>query len=62
MRLLISFLVLIYIVGIGVALSPTVEGKWKDASASEFATSVAHALPDAVAWPATVYHSVTGRG
>jgi hypothetical protein len=62
MRLLIALLLLVYIVGIGVALSPTLRAKWGGASASDLVTSVAQALPDAVAWPATVYHSITGRG
>jgi hypothetical protein len=55
-------IVIIYIVGIGVALSPTVEAKWSGGSASEFATGVAQALPGAVAWPARAYHSIADRG
>jgi len=62
MRVLIALLVIIYIVGVGVVLSPTIETKWKGASASDLATSVAQALPNAVAWPVTVYHGMTSRG
>jgi len=62
MRVLIALLVIIYIVGVGVVLSPTIKAKWNGASASDLATSVAQALPNAVAWPVTIYHSIVGRG
>ena len=62
MRLLVALVVIIYIVGIGVVLSPTVEAKWSAAPASGFATSVADALPNAVAWPVRAFQSITNRG
>ena len=62
MRTLIALLMILYIVGVGVVLSPTVEAKWNGASASEFATSVAQALPNALSWPVRAYHSITERG
>jgi hypothetical protein len=62
MRLVIGLLVIVYIVGIGVVLAPTIEAKWSGAPASNFATSVADALPDAVAWPVRAFQSMTGRG
>jgi hypothetical protein len=62
MRALIALIVIIYLVGVGVALAPTIQAKWNSASASELATSVGQALPNALAWPARVYHSITGHG
>lgn len=62
MRALIVLLLIIYIVGVGVVLSPTIETGWKGASASDLATSVAQALPNALAWPVTAYHSMTSGG
>jgi len=62
MRVFIVLMVIIYLVGIGVALSPTIEAKWRGASASDLATSVAQALPGAAAWPVRAYHSVVARG
>jgi hypothetical protein len=62
MRAIIALLVIIYIVGVGVALSPTIETKWSDGTASTFASGVAQALPSAVAWPARAYHSIADRG
>jgi hypothetical protein len=62
MRLLIALIVIVYIVGIGVVLSPTVRAEWSGAPASGFATSVAQALPNAVAWPVRVFQSGTKRG
>ena len=35
MRALIALIVIIYLVGVGVALSPTIQAKWNGASASE---------------------------
>jgi hypothetical protein len=62
MRAIIALIVIIYIVGVGVALSPTIETKWGDGTASNFASGVAEALPGAVAWPARAYHSIADRG
>jgi hypothetical protein len=62
MRLLIALLVIIYIVGVGVVLAPTIQAKWSATPASNFATDVADALPDAVAWPVRAFHSITNRG
>ena len=55
MRVLIAFLVIIYLVGVGVALSPMIQTKWSSATASDLATSVVQALPDALAWPAAAF-------
>jgi hypothetical protein len=62
MRALIGLTVIIYLVGVGVALSPTIGTKWSSASASDLAASVLQALPNAAAWPARAYHSMTERG
>ena len=62
MRAFIACLVIIYLVGVGVALSPTIQAKWGGATASDLATSVAQALPDAAAWPVRAYHSITEHG
>jgi hypothetical protein len=62
MRVLIAVAVIIYLVGIGVALAPTLQSTWNNASASSLATSVAQALPDAAAWPARAFRSITNRG
>ncbi|SDR53983.1 hypothetical protein SAMN05444161_5645 [Rhizobiales bacterium GAS191] len=62
MRFLIAMIVIIYFVGVGVALSPTLQGKWSGASASDLVTSVAQELPNAMAWPVRAYRSTTERG
>ena len=59
MRALIALIVILYLVGVGVALAPTIQNKWASASASELVASVAQELPNAVAWPARAYHSIT---
>jgi hypothetical protein len=57
MRTIIALIVIVYVVGIGVELSPTVREKWTKVSTSDFVVSIVRALPAAMAWPATVYRS-----
>jgi len=59
---MIAFIVIVYLVGVGVALSPRIRDKWNSAPASDLATSVEQDLPYALAWPARVYHSITDHG
>jgi hypothetical protein len=59
MRALIAVMVVVYLVGVGVSLSPTVRDKWESAPASALATSVAQDLPIAAAWPARAFRSIT---
>ena len=61
MRMLVAILVIVYLVGVGVQLSPTIESKWSSATAPELVSSVAEALPAAAAWPARAYHTVVER-
>jgi hypothetical protein len=61
MRLIIALIVIVYLIGVGVVLAPTVQGKWNSATAAELTASVGDALPGALAWPVRVYHSVAGR-
>jgi hypothetical protein len=51
MRTLFALIAIVYFVGVGVALAPTIQGQSNAGSASEFAASIGHALPDALAWP-----------
>ena len=62
MRAVIGLIVIVYLVGIGVVLAPTVRSRWSTDTDSDLAANVAQALPAALAWPAGVYRSVTGRG
>jgi len=62
MRLLLALIVIIYIVGVGVVLAPTIQAKSSGAPASNFATSVADALPNAATWPVRAFNSLTNRG
>jgi hypothetical protein len=61
MRLIIALIVIVYLVGVGVVLAPTIQSKWSSGTASELSASVCDALPNALAWPVRAYHSVTGR-
>ncbi len=61
MRALIALIVIVYLVGIGVVLAPTIRGKWNEGTAAELSASVAQALPAALAWPAGVYRNLMGR-
>jgi hypothetical protein len=61
MRVLLGLILIVYLVGVGVALAPEIRSKWNDATASDLAGSISQALPRALAWPATAYRSVTVR-
>ncbi|MGJ4857770.1 hypothetical protein AB4037_08335 [Labrys sp. KB_33_2] len=61
MRSILSLLVIVYLIGVGVELAPVVQGQWSSGSASDFASSIARALPDALTWPAKVYRSLTDK-
>jgi hypothetical protein len=50
----------IYLVGVGVILSPTVRSEWNSAPASVLAENIARELPDALAWPVRAARGVTG--
>jgi hypothetical protein len=62
MRALIGLIVIVYFVGVGVVLAPTFSGRWATGTASELFANVVQALPGALAWPASVYRNLTGRG
>lgn len=57
MRTLLALVVIIYLVGVGIELSPTISTQWNSAPAPEFATNVALELPRALAWPAWSFRS-----
>ena len=62
MRALIALIVIVYLVGVGVALAPAIQAKWSSVSASDLATGVGEALPNALGWPVRAYHSITDKG
>ena len=59
MRLLLALILIVYLVGVGVVLSPVVRSTWDSAPASVLAESVAQSLPDALAWPVRAARSAT---
>ncbi len=61
MRIIIALIVIVYLIGVGVVLAPTFQAKWSSVPASELAASVGQALPNALAWPISAYHSIAGR-
>jgi hypothetical protein len=62
MRAVIALIVIVYLVGVGVVLSPVFQTEWNSGSASNLAASIGQALPNALAWPVGVYHSMTDHG
>ena len=58
MRLLVSLIVVVYLVGVGVVLAPTFEAKWNAAPAADLFASLGHELPDALGWPAKAYYAL----
>lgn len=55
MRILLSLIVIVYLIGVGVALSPTIQAK-DSVTAPDLAARVVQALPNAVAWPVRAFH------
>jgi hypothetical protein len=62
LRGLIALIVIVYLVGIGVALAPTIQANWSTATAAEFTSRVGRDLPYALAWPAWVFRGIANRG
>src|ERR1700744_5224927 len=60
MRLLLAIIVIIYLVGVGVVLSPIIRSTWNTEPASVLADHVVQALPDALAWPMKTARSFGG--
>jgi len=60
MRLLLALIIIIYLIGVGVVLSPVVRQTWNTEPASVVAGDIAQTLPDALAWPVRAAHAVTG--
>jgi hypothetical protein len=60
MRFLLALIVIIYLVGVGIVLSPTIRSTWNSEPASALADHVVQALPDALAWPVKAAHAFTG--
>jgi hypothetical protein len=60
MRFLLALIIIIYLVGVGVVLSPTVRSTWNSEPASVLAGRIVQALPEALAWPIRAAHAFTG--
>lgn len=60
MRTLLALIVIIYLVGIGVALAPTIRDQWSASSASVFAGDILRELPHAIRWPVRAIRSIQG--
>ena len=61
MRALIGLLVIIYLVGVGVVLTPTFRANWNVVPASQLSETVAQELPKALAWPAAAYRKLMSQ-
>jgi hypothetical protein len=58
---LISLLLLVYVIGIGVQLAPTVQGSWDKETAEQVFARVMDELPRAAAWPVRAFDSIRGK-
>ena len=58
---LIWVLLIVYVIGIGVQLAPTVREAWDTVPSSQLVSRVVSELPAAAAWPMRVYESVRGK-
>jgi hypothetical protein len=60
MRFLLALIAILYLVGVGVVLSPTIRSTWNSEPASALADHVVQALPNALAWPVRAAHAFAG--
>ena len=60
MRFLLAIIVIIYLVGVGFVLSPTIRSTWDTETASALADHVIQALPNALAWPVRAARAFAG--
>ncbi len=60
MRLLLALIVIIYLVGVGVVLSPIIRSTWNTEPAAVLADRIVQALPEALAWPLKAAHAFAG--
>ena len=58
---ILSLLVIVYLIGIGVVLAPTIQAQWNAGTASEFSGRILQELPAAARWPVTLYHRLMDR-
>jgi hypothetical protein len=62
MRGLLSLIAIVYLVGVGVALAPTIQENWRHATVSQLVVGIVQDLPAAATWPAKAYRSLIARG
>jgi hypothetical protein len=58
MRIIIGILIVTYLIGVVVALAPSISGTRNSDTPSELYAGVMNALPSAFAWPITAYHQL----
>jgi hypothetical protein len=62
MRFVVAILLIVYLIGVGVVLAPTIRANWSSASTEVFFGSIANDMPRALEWPALVYRHAVDRG
>jgi hypothetical protein len=62
MRWLFSSLMIVYLTGVAVQISPIVSEQWDSVPASRLVASVAGEMPVAVSWPVRAYESLRAKG
>jgi hypothetical protein len=61
MRVVVAILLIVYLLGVGVDLAPSVWSGWNTGNGALMLGDVARALPHALTWPVAVYRSMSGR-
>jgi hypothetical protein len=59
-RVIIATLLIVYLIGVGVELAPSVWSGWSTGNGSRMVNNMIGALPDALAWPASAYRGIAG--
>ena len=62
MRSVLAVILITYLVGVGIVLSPTIRSKWGSAPASDLSARIGQELPYALAWPARLVRELQASG
>jgi hypothetical protein len=59
-RVVIAILLIVYLIGVGVELAPSVWSGWSTGNSSLMLGAITRRLPEALAWPVLFYRSIAG--
>ena len=62
MRITLSLLAIVYLIGVAVYLAPSIWAGWSSSNAGMMVENISSDLPQALAWPVSAFRSISGTG